>query len=723
MISFFVICLIKGSAQCNLMCNTDFENNPGTANVSFIQDSLVSCWNTTATDHLIEIWKAGYQNVPAYSGGYFVELNANQVSTLYQNFTATAGTSVTISFAHRGRQGTDVINLSIGPVGGPYVSLGNYSDGNTAWGFYTFVYVIPAGIGNNHSLRFNSVSASGGDASVGNFLDAITVQVSSSSTLNVSSTSVSCFGGTNGTAQAVMNGGVLPYTYTWSPSSVNAASVTGLSAGIYTVSVTEGNGCLSTKTVQVAQNPALAASVSIQDPSCLGAGNGSAKIGASGGLAPYTYTWTAMAAQSASVSNLAPGSYTVQIGDAAGCKASRFFQILPGPALTMSVVTGDASCHGAADGNAVATIVNGTAPYSYTWSPIASSTASVTGLAANDYTVLVASAEGCQGSATFSVGQPAVLSASVSLAGTCRGIATGSMQVTASGGTAPYTYNWAPGAQASSSIIHLNAGTYSCTIRDANNCTHTATAAITVLPPDNLSVTGGEICYGETAALEAHGADTYTWLPGNVSGALHAVKPSATSSYTVITKSARGCIDTLVTRVIVNPKPFAFAGPDTLISADEPLIRTGNGSDTYGWISLSGDPALSCNYCHQLTENPQQSTCYVLEAVNDFSCRERDTLCVTVIQKWDVYIPNAFTPGSDNLNDIFLPVGYGVKTIEMRIYDRWGELVFASNEEHKGWDGTCKGILCKPDVYIYKVEVTVLNNEKEYRVGSVTLLK
>jgi hypothetical protein len=92
------------TAQCSLLCNTDFENQQVTNSVAILDASHVPCWNTTAPDNNIEVWHTGFNGVPSYSGLQFIELNAYYVSTLYQNFTATPGTAISVSFAHRAGQ-------------------------------------------------------------------------------------------------------------------------------------------------------------------------------------------------------------------------------------------------------------------------------------------------------------------------------------------------------------------------------------------------------------------------------------------------------------------------------------------------------------------------------------------------------------------------------------------------------------------------------------------
>lgn len=93
-----------------------------------------------------------------------------------------------------------------------------------------------------------------------------------------------------------------------------------------------------------------------------------------------------------------------------------------------------------------------------------------------------------------------------------------------------------------------------------------------------------------------------------------------------------------------------------------------------------------------------------------------------VTKNWDVYIPNSFTPNNDELNDIFVPSGYGLTEITLTIFDRWGHQIFKSNDTVRGWDGKLKGKLCEQGVYVYKAEIKTISGNTVEKVGHVTLL-
>ncbi|MGV1011586.1 MAG: choice-of-anchor L domain-containing protein, partial [Flavobacterium sp.] len=178
------------------LCNLDFEAPCGLtpANLIFVDQSNFSCWKTTATDGLIEAWSSGFQGVSSFSGTQFVELNANEVSTLFQDISVLPGSTVNISFAHRGRLGTDIMAVEVGPIGGPYTSLGQFSAPATNWVYNSVPFTFPNNGVSNYSFRFVSVSSASGDLSSGNFLDNISItalncpSVSTSGTVTVNAT-------------------------------------------------------------------------------------------------------------------------------------------------------------------------------------------------------------------------------------------------------------------------------------------------------------------------------------------------------------------------------------------------------------------------------------------------------------------------------------------------------------------------------------------------------
>ncbi|HOY32596.1 MAG TPA: gliding motility-associated C-terminal domain-containing protein [Bacteroidales bacterium] len=470
----------------------DFEDSivatPG--HMALVNQSFVPCWSTTATDGLIEVWGTGFNGVPAYSGNQFIELNANMVSTLYQNFYAGTGANVIVSFAHRGRSGVDSMSVSIGPVGGTYTTLGTFGDGNTAWGYYTLSYVIPS-MG-NYSLRFNSVYATGGVQSVGNFLDFINISLPTV-TATISSGNVSCNSGSNGSATVVVTTGLPPYSYSWAPTGDSTSAINNLAAGYYSCTVTDANGCTTVVGTSVTEPSSLSVSVQASNAICNGDSSGYAMASASGGTPPYTYFWSNNQTTPTAIW-LLPGTYTVTITDSAGCSttAQALVSVNGNPSTTASV--NSPVCAGQ-DINLTTT---GGLSDSYHWSgPDGFSSSlqhpSITGampLASGMYSVTVTDASGCVCSAQVyvTVNENPVAAASANTP-----VCTGqNINLTSVNGNT-YSYLWSGPDGFSSSlpdpsitgVTDAAAGAYFVTVTDIKGCSDSASVNITVLERDS----------------------------------------------------------------------------------------------------------------------------------------------------------------------------------------------------------------------------------------------
>lgn len=172
------------SQNCNIICNGGFDSVIVGSTVGLVTNAQMPCWQTTSSDGKFEVWADGYNGIASYSGAQFVEMNATEYCSLYQNVTLSPGSLLSIGFAHRGRGGIDSVSVSVGPVGGPYTVLGVYGDGQSAWQYRTINYTVPSGQGNSFSIRFNSIYAALQNPAIGNFLDAVSVCAQSPSSIN-----------------------------------------------------------------------------------------------------------------------------------------------------------------------------------------------------------------------------------------------------------------------------------------------------------------------------------------------------------------------------------------------------------------------------------------------------------------------------------------------------------------------------------------------------------
>lgn len=376
---------------------------------------------------------------------------------------------------------------------------------------------------------------------------AILVTVNPSISFSSSTTAVSCNGGSNGVAAVTVVGGTSPYTYSWTGGG-SSATRTGLAAGNYVCTITDAANCTTAAHFTVTQPTAVSATTSQTNVACNGAATGVAAVSATGGTTPYSYQWSSNASTTSSVSSLPAGSYTCTITDANACTLTRTFTITQPTAISAASATlQHLSCNGANDGSILLSATGGTGSLSYAWSSGASGN-NPTGLSAGSYTCTVQDANNCTAQFSYTITQPAAMNASAATTdATCNGASDGEATVTATGGTAPYTYSWSSGAS-SQTAAGLAAGNYTVTITDDNGCTTTqqATIAQPTAVQTALSATATS-CYGssngEAHAMTSGGTAPYSydWSNGASASALANI-PAGTYSVTVT--DANGCTTT-----------------------------------------------------------------------------------------------------------------------------------------------------------------------------------
>lgn len=284
-------------------------------------------------------------------------------------------------------------------------------------------------------------------------------------------TNVSCAGGNNGEVMVTVTGGVSPYTFNWSDGSTNE-DVMNATAGTYTGTGADNNGCpITLPTATVTEPDSLMITSTFVNPSCNGSTNGSIDITVTGGVAPYAYAWTNNATTE-DLSNLAADVYRPVVTDDNGCVLTGADITLTEPAAIAvgvdSVV--NAKCNGATNGGVFISVTGGTTPYTYLWNNNAT-TQDISGVAAGSYSVGITDANGCTfTSSANSVTEPNALSATSVSTNEIQGGAKGAIDVTVTGGTPAYVYHWNNNAT-TQDLTNLSAGTYNCTITDANGCT------------------------------------------------------------------------------------------------------------------------------------------------------------------------------------------------------------------------------------------------------------
>ncbi len=431
---------------------------------------------------------------------------------------------------------------------------------------------------------------------------------------SISATSVSCNGGSNGSATVTVSSGITPYTYTWSPSGGNSSTASSLSFGTYTVTVKDAGGCIVTKTVTVAQPPALSLTINSNSVLCNGGANGSATATPNGGVGGYSYTWSPSGGNASVASGLGANTYTVNIKDINGCIINGNVTISQPPALSLTISSTSVSCNNGNNGTATANPSGGVGGYSYVWSN-GQFVQTATNLSATNYTVTVKDNNNCTISNTVNIIQPSALTLAVnSSSATCYGYANGSATATPSGGMGNYTYTWLPTGGYSSVAPGLVGGTYSVQVADANNCLIIGNVVVTQPTSVSISTSNYTICNGGTVNISVNAAGgtspyTYSWTPTGWTGAgPYNVSLTSTAFYTVYAMDANNCSSPVkVVKAIVQP-PLLATGMSTAVCDNGQTIvyptitSPGNGGPySYSWSNgaTSQSVTVTGNYATQ----------------------------------------------------------------------------------------------------------------------------
>jgi gliding motility-associated-like protein len=493
-----------------------------------------------------------------------------------------------------------------------------------------------------------------------------------------SNTSFICVG-TNATLTAtsagntiVWNGGSL--TNVANPAVVNQA-------GTYTVTATNpSNGCSNTAIVSVTASPMFTSNITVLSQiNCFGANNGALQVNVSGGSMPFTITnlnnnntLSNINTFPLTLNNLSAGNYSIQVSDASGCQQVLYSSISQPLPLNV-LVTGNSSL--------------------------------------------------CAGSSA-------------------------SLSSNASGGTAPYNFMWSPnGGTAPNTFLSPNVSTtYTLTVTDNNDCKANTNFAIAVNPTPGANVINNKlvgcapVCASFSLAQNQNGNYNYNWVFTSSAPSPTVINFNQYNPQLCFTKegvytanvsitTAQGCTTTITytNLVTVYPKPIAdfYYSPTnpTILEPKVSFTNTTVGASQFSWYNVNDLFSQQTNPSFTF-QDPGKFLVTLI--AGDGNCSDTISKYVVIEDDFSFYIPNAFTPDENNLNDYFYPVmrGYTDKNYVFMIFDRWGELIFKTNDtESKGWDGYYKNQLCKDDAYTWRVYVTDKRSKGHEFTGHVVLMK
>ncbi len=535
-------------------------------------------------------------------------------------------------------------------------------------------------------------------------------------------------------------------TYAWTPpgglSITNIAQPTATAPGTYTVTVTNtANGCTASDAVLVSQNttPPVANAGTDQTLTCTIT---SVPIG-SPAIAGNTYSWTPPGGISstsiAEPTATAPGTYTITVTNTSnGCKATDAVVISQN--ITPPVANAGADQTLTCVTSSVILGAPAVAGNSYTWTPpgnlSSSSIAQPSTGSPGTYTLTVTNtSNGCKASDAVIISKnitPPVANAGTDKILTCA--TTSALLGTA--GIAGNTYAWSPGGGLSSSSTAQPSANlpdiYTLTVTNtANGCTSTDQVTVTADTIHPVADAGPDKTLTCTIKSQTIGSApvtgiNYSWTPAIGLNTPNIAQPIADLPATYVvtaTNPVNGCSATDDMTVTSNtPYTAIDLGSDVTIYQEESVELSAAGSPVgnYVWTPAG---TLSCVDCAKPVASPLTTSTYFLTFTNPDTCITLDTITVNVIPVIGLFFPNAFSPNMDGFNDYFAALGDSVKSYELNIYNRWGELVFSTKDINAGWDGVYKGEPQPQDSYVYTAHAILYNNKKKDYKGIVTLVR
>lgn len=388
-------------------------------------------------------------------------------------------------------------------------------------------------------------------------------------TILVTGTNVNCYGASNGSATAeIITGGSGNYTYTWSNGTTGSGSsstISNLSVGTYTVTVKDNvSGCSVVGAYVVNQPDPISITANITDVNCFGDTTGAVDISVNGGNTPYNYSWTnsssTVISTSQDVIDLGAGTYTVVVqAPTSSCSETVSYTIeQPTEELSTSAVISNVDCFGNSSGAIDVSVWGGTQPYAYSWDS-GQNSQDISDVSSGNYMLTITDNKGCSRADTYTITQPTPLTASMNSNNVlCNGDATGTVSISPSGGTSPYSYTWQNSSNvlvaSTSSLINIEADTYDATVTDANGCTFTDSETVSepsLLTLDatvtDVSCNGGSDGEIDLVVSGGVGPYDYEWTNSvpNTVGNSEDLTGVVADNYSVEVTDNNGCIETL----------------------------------------------------------------------------------------------------------------------------------------------------------------------------------
>ncbi|MFM2135914.1 MAG: hypothetical protein RL021_1314, partial [Bacteroidota bacterium] len=556
---------------------------------------------------------------------------------------------------------------------------------------------------------------------------------------------VSCYGYTDGSASVSVTGGTGVYSYAWSPVAGSGSTITALTAGSYSVTLTDAAGCTSSVQVTVPEPPPVTLSITDGSVSCFGAIDGQLQAIASGGNGTFQYAWMPGNLNGSNLNNLPAGIYNLTVTDQNNCTLTGVGTVTePGP-LSLQGSGSPVLCIGQ-QVTLTASVVGGTQPYTYTWNTGAGGDSiTVSPGSSTSYTVAVTDANGCTAEPQVIPVQvyPPLQVQALPLPSICGGDSAYVSATAAGGNGGPYAYSWNNGAiLTSGAVIHpLNDSAFVVTVDDGCSPPVQTTVYIDVNPLPDVSFTPQSII--GCTPVRVQFANIFTVPPGSTfqwnlddntlssnSSPAHTYTVPGTYDISLVITTPAGCTstDTVLQAVEVYGDPVAgFEQSATTVTESSPQVSFyDESSGAVSWFWDFGDGIIEQGVQNPVHHYSDTGTYYVHQIVmNEGGCLDTITSIIRVEPESSIFIPNAFTPNGDNHNEGFIAIGHNIIRYEMWIIDRWGREIYHAVDFQSPWDGTyySNGNPCQNDVYEYVIDAVDIHGKKSRYIGHVTLVR
>ncbi|MEM6396006.1 MAG: gliding motility-associated C-terminal domain-containing protein [Bacteroidota bacterium] len=557
-------------------------------------------------------------------------------------------------------------------------------------------------------------------------------------------TDLECNGQASGSIALDPSGGTAPYAFSWSNGSQNE-SVESLLAGLYEITLTDALGCALVDSFLVDEPQSLSGAITDQIDPELGLDNGSITATVSGGTPPYDFSWST-GQNSSTIDNLSAGDYELVVTDANGCTINLSASLVEPIPLSVMISSLDNRCPGVCEASIRIEPSGGTPPYSIQWSDGQNDFTAID-LCAGQYEAIITDANGnFFNSGLIDVTSPEDWSLEFEINPvSCTDAADGSITTNLLGGTLPYQFVWDVGDEVAD-LEGLSAGSYRLDVEDANGCVLIQTVEVPDYEPLSFDFSARVInCDWDEYEISISGPEleSVEWLLNgelytlNAFDALDGIPPGI---YELTYREQSGCTVPIQTFEFTEEPAYTLVVDESVrqlefgqqlqlsiaSSPAEQVLQRGEVS----WETISPFQCLNTTAnCVEIEINPEESEVVLLNYRDENDCRQTFRIPIIVTEPDYLYVPNAFSPNEDGVNDRFslFATDFVTAINSVRIYNRWGGEVYSATELNRQdlelWDGQVNGQAASIGVYIYVIELELANGLTELRKGDVSLIR